>query len=311
MRGFDPNQIYNTDQSGFNLELLSGRTLENKGTQKVHSSIRSKHSSTHSYTAQFLITADGELKAPLVLILQEKNGVFGENVKKTMFKSKELRLFASSSGKTTKDLVYEWFQDPYFKVAGNESYLTTYKDRTRIDEDKPPNKDYNIITVPPGLTGILQPLDVLFNRSYKAFVRRISDYINFHHVNTIKLHTRDTFLKIRTIVHNQFRSPLFKSFIRHAWVKSGLVDKPDTSNDDEDIASWFDDPIGYCFDAHSTLNNGCSLCEPTNLNPSFIRCAWCKFHFCFHHPFLAGEDGFHYCEVIPPTENEAEAEAQE
>lgn len=46
----DRAQIYNTDQSGFNLELLSQRTLEVRGTKQVISTIRSKPSGTHSYT---------------------------------------------------------------------------------------------------------------------------------------------------------------------------------------------------------------------------------------------------------------------
>lgn len=94
--------MFNTDQSGFNEELLSQRTLEIIGTTKVFSTIRSKHSATHSYTMQFLITADGELKAPAFMIHQEDKDEFGPEVSRKMFRHKEVYVVASTSGKIKK-----------------------------------------------------------------------------------------------------------------------------------------------------------------------------------------------------------------
>lgn len=50
---YGEKNIYNTDQSGFNIELLSNRTLENKGSSKVEIRIEQQHSATHSYTYHF------------------------------------------------------------------------------------------------------------------------------------------------------------------------------------------------------------------------------------------------------------------
>lgn len=55
---FQPGQIYNTDQSGFNIELLSGRTLTTKGEKMVYSSMNQSASETHSYTIQPTISMD-------------------------------------------------------------------------------------------------------------------------------------------------------------------------------------------------------------------------------------------------------------
>lgn len=70
--------IYNIDQSGFNPEQLSRRTLEVRGTKKVFSIIRSTHSA--QYTAQFIISASGELLKPVFMILRDVGGVFDERV---------------------------------------------------------------------------------------------------------------------------------------------------------------------------------------------------------------------------------------
>lgn len=295
--GHDPKEIYNTDQSGFNLELLSGRTLEIRGTQKVFSNIRSKHSHTHSYTLQFLINAAGELKAPLFMIFQEKNGVFGEIVKRTMFRHPEVHAIASTSGKLTRAGLVEWLKI-FFRIAGDECFLlvdslTTYRDQALFDGQKADNQVYHIVTIPGGLTGVLQPLDVYFNRPYKAFVRRVSDHIHFFHSDTINLHARDTISRINTLVHDQFRAPRFKEFIIHSWKKSGLSVQLDIEDDDNDVREWFDDPIGYCFDDLNILNNGCALCHA---KPSFIRCAWCSTNLCFTHYY--SEPYFHFCENL-------------
>lgn len=295
--GKDPAQIFNTDQSGFNLELLSRRTLEVKGTKKVISTIRSKPSATHSYTVQFLISASGELKAPLFMIMQEQGGRFGERVQQTMFRHQEIYTVASTSGKINKDLMKEWFLDIYFDNVGVDSVLlldslTTYRDRAAIDREKPPEKTYTVITIPGGLTGYVQPLDVYFNRPYKAIMRKFSDYANFYCEDTLKLHSRDVIFKLQTIIHKQFRSPRFTNFLKHSWVKAGLIDAPIHDNAvDDDVDHWFDDPNSFCFDPLEILLKPCLVC---NVKPCFIRCAWCKECFCFDHFFMSDE--FHYCD---------------
>jgi len=77
---------YNCDQSGFNKELHSGRTLQVQGVKSVDRVVQSVHSTTHSYTIQPTMNADGEFLSPLLLVLQEPGGEFGPNVQRTMFK---------------------------------------------------------------------------------------------------------------------------------------------------------------------------------------------------------------------------------
>jgi len=93
--------VYNSDQSGFNLEVHGGRTLPIKGTLKVECLAQSLNSLTHSYTIQPAISADGKLHSPLLIVLQETNGKFGPIVKKNLYKVKNISVYPSNSGKLT------------------------------------------------------------------------------------------------------------------------------------------------------------------------------------------------------------------
>jgi hypothetical protein len=103
--------LYNSDQSGFQLEIHSGRTLAEEGEKQVQCVVQSVSSTTHSYTIQPLISADGRLLSPLYLVLKEKGGEFGPNVKKNLFKADNVHVEASSSGKlTTGKHIHKYFQ---------------------------------------------------------------------------------------------------------------------------------------------------------------------------------------------------------
>ncbi|EFN83334.1 hypothetical protein EAI_05204, partial [Harpegnathos saltator] len=69
--------VFNSDQSGFNLEMHTGRTLSFKGHEKIETITQSPTFMTHSYIIQPIISASGSLLSPLLIILQEKDGEFG------------------------------------------------------------------------------------------------------------------------------------------------------------------------------------------------------------------------------------------
>jgi len=69
------------------------------------------------------ISADGVLKSPLLIILQETNGQFGPIVEKTMYKTEIIVAFASNSGKSTSKLTVKWFEEIVLLTAENESTL--------------------------------------------------------------------------------------------------------------------------------------------------------------------------------------------
>lgn len=95
------HNVYNTDQSGFQLEMHSGRTLAEAGIRKVQCVVKSLSATTHSYTVQPIISADGRLLPVLFLVLKEQSGGFGPIVQKNLFKATNVYVTASTSGKLT------------------------------------------------------------------------------------------------------------------------------------------------------------------------------------------------------------------
>jgi len=77
--------VYNSDQNNFQLELHTGRTLAEKDVKKVEFVAQSTSAITHSYTIQFIISADGRLLSPLLIVLKEPSGTLGLRVQETMF----------------------------------------------------------------------------------------------------------------------------------------------------------------------------------------------------------------------------------
>ncbi|EFN73371.1 hypothetical protein EAG_00356, partial [Camponotus floridanus] len=73
---YEINNVYNADESGFNLEIHSGRTLAFRGKKTIDATAQSISSMTHSYTILPTISASGQLLSPLFLILKEVNGEF-------------------------------------------------------------------------------------------------------------------------------------------------------------------------------------------------------------------------------------------
>ena len=76
--------IWNTDQSGFEYEMTSGRTLSIKGEKETLAFVQNKSATTHSYCIQAFINANGYCAKKLFIVLQEKGGRFGPLVKQQM-----------------------------------------------------------------------------------------------------------------------------------------------------------------------------------------------------------------------------------
>ena len=97
----NPSNVYNADESGFNLEIHSCRTLTPRGGKTIEASVQSVSSITHSYTILPTISASGQLLSPLFMVLKETTGEFGPRVEKTLFRPANVFLTASKSGKLT------------------------------------------------------------------------------------------------------------------------------------------------------------------------------------------------------------------
>ena len=97
---YGTENVYNSDQSGFQ---HSGRTLAIEGKRQVKCVVQSISPTTHRYTIQPTISADGKLLSPLYLVLKEPSGKFGPIVQETIFQPINVFVAASKSGKLTFD----------------------------------------------------------------------------------------------------------------------------------------------------------------------------------------------------------------
>lgn len=276
--------IYNSDQSGFNLEFHSGRTLQCQGSKNVESVVQSLSSLTHSYTVQPTISADGKLLSPLFLVLKETTGEFGPRVLKNLFQPSNVYLEASKSGKLTKELFQTWLTNVFLPHAGNSPVLLldswSGQCDSAVQEVLPKENNFKLMTIPKGTTDKIQPLDVYTFRLWKDFDRKLSDIVLLYNYD-VKLNERNNIIKMQSLTHNQFSSPRFENVFKYAWHKAGYLDgRP----------SEFEVPGKFCFQTEEEPI--CDICGDI----AVIRCGWCKKQLCFKHFFT----NYHFCKKYEP-----------
>lgn len=109
---FPRRLILNTDQSGYNYELVDQRTLERVGTRDVLAVVGSASKISHSYTIQPLVTRDGRLVGKLFIIFKETDGTFPVTLEKKIVdlakRYGNVYVVPSKSGKITNPLQDEW-----------------------------------------------------------------------------------------------------------------------------------------------------------------------------------------------------------
>ena len=132
---YGQENVYNTDQYGFQKILVARTTLAIHVTKRIEKKIQNMDAYTHSYTIRPTISANREFLNPLLIFHQEFTGYFGPQVKKSFCRPPNIYMTSSTSGIITKPLMKEWFTKVFFPAAGENSFflvdsLGTYKDRT-------------------------------------------------------------------------------------------------------------------------------------------------------------------------------------
>jgi len=178
---YSPNQIFNTDQSGFNYEIYSGRTLPQKGQKEVLSTVISIHAITHSLTIQPTISLDGRLLSPLFLCIQEGSGEFG--IRTQVYRPENVAVYCSSSGKMSKGLAKSWFLDSFMPSMDTKALLlldswTGQSDRKMFEDLLTDDKTINILKIPPKTTSLVQPLDYFFRQESSGKGRKWSSVVS-------------------------------------------------------------------------------------------------------------------------------------
>ena len=258
------------------------------GTKKVRAVSQSVNKMRHSYTVMPTIDSSGRLLSPLFIVLQETGGVFGPIVKDGLFQAENIYVTASVSELIGKPQLKVWLQDVLLpnvheKAVQMIDSWSTYKNKELLDSVMPEGQELKIVTVPPGSTGICQPLDIFFFRMWKDFVRKIWDRVVEEERDTI-LHLRNNVLKLQSLVHNQFSSPRYSPMWSVGWSRPGYSEQPDFKHVT---------PSQFCFNNEDAkLYNRCG--NAGCLGKHFLTCAWCKEAHCFKCFFV----DYHYCTYV-------------
>ncbi|XP_070528539.1 uncharacterized protein [Cardiocondyla obscurior] len=199
-------EFYNADESGFNLEIHSGRTLAKIGIKTVEATVQSVSATTHSYTIMPIISASGSLLSPLYLVLKESTGTFGPRVKEFLFRLVNIYIHASKSGKLTSEHFKTWFSEVYLPSTGRKSMLLldswTGHCPSQLQQLIPKEKEVQFATILKKTTGMIQLLDVFGFRIWKNFVRTFSNNVIFQE-RDVNLHSRNEIIKLQSLTHNQ------------------------------------------------------------------------------------------------------------
>ncbi|XP_074599871.1 uncharacterized protein LOC141854180 [Brevipalpus obovatus] len=257
---FSPAQIFNIDQSGFNLEHHGARTLSLRGEKDTLALAQQLNSLTHSYTIMPVLTCEGKLLDPMLICLQERNGEFGVNVRQSMQKPPNLYITCSRLGKLSTAIMKNFSSDVLYQMIDRKACLVLdswsgQKDRSIFEFT---GKELEVRFFPKGSTSFMQPLDINCFHQWKDFVKRFTERVIMENV-PVKLHTRDSILIMHSLILNQFQSPAFQPMFLWAWRRGGFPVQIDSFLSLADISFKFDEVI----------------CSSTSCeNESFIRCSY-------------------------------------
>lgn len=186
LNGIADQDVFNSDQSKFEYELVSDRTYEIQGAKHVESLVVATNSLSHSYTLQVHINKAGFIGSHFYLCFQEVGGRFGPNVVKSideeLSRIKGLGVIeASTSGKLTKKHVDSWLvkclQPDLNPEAESILVLDAWSGHEHVkSEDSSEENQIENLTIkilPKSTTRFSQPLDIFFSGSIRLLSKRL------------------------------------------------------------------------------------------------------------------------------------------
>lgn len=274
---FQLDFVINTDQTGCQYESIYNRTLKHQGVKTVFVKKKSLNKITHSYTAQYSLTASGKIIPFVFLCMQEPLGKFGPIVQKQIDnmidECKNVVVTCSKSGKLTTNLYKKFLTSIILPYVKNNKFLfiiDSWGGQTNpvlydeIFQNEEEEATCMIKVIPPKCTPLCQPCDVYFYRQVKNFLKRLQNAPTLIQEKR-EISSREDIIKIHSLILHQLSAPVFSPMIKYAWFASKLmVDRTIFLNVNE-----------VCFPI-SLLKKKC-ICEKVG----FIKCAWCESVLCF------------------------------
>lgn len=166
----DLGAIGNADETPVFFEMPGETTVANRGEKTVQ--VRTAGAEKQRCTVMLGITADGNKLPPYVIFKR-----------KTLPKEKlppGVFVRVQEKGWMTEDLYMDWLKTVWFRRPGallrRRSLLVIDSFRGHLTENvknKMKQEKSDMVVIPGGMTGILQPLDVSINRPFKAHLRHL------------------------------------------------------------------------------------------------------------------------------------------
>ncbi|XP_071639392.1 uncharacterized protein [Temnothorax longispinosus] len=232
---FHPDFVINTDQTDCEYRVDVRRTLAKKGDKNIEVFLGDFNKVTHSYTAQYAITASGKLLPKVFLCMQEPKRIFGPRVSVTFEELTKnygnVHVTASKSGKLTKELFLNFIKNVLMEYCNKEEFLlildswggqTDSASLNNIFTDDNKNCSSTIEIIPSHCTPYCQPCDVYFFRQVKDFIKKLQNSVEVLQ-NNRQLSTREYAIKIHSLIHHQLSAHIFQNMIEYAWFASKLI----------------------------------------------------------------------------------------
>lgn len=273
--------VLNTDQMGVEYRANVNRTLAHTGQKAINVYLGDMNKVTHSYTAQYTITASGKLLPKVFLCLQESTGTFGPRVQHQVDllcqQYKNVYVISSKSGKLSSALFDTYLSDVLMAYVGENRFLLLLDSwggqangdlYTKFKSEAGQSTCLRKV-IPEGCTPYIQPLDVYLHRQIKIFIKEFQN-CSYLLQEERQINSREDAIKLHSIVLHQLSSPIFNRMIEYSWFASKLIT-------DRDV---FANVREVCFPQISRKKSKCSAASCQNI--IFIKCAWCRNKFCFH-----------------------------
>lgn len=183
--------IFNMDQTMCHFDMPTRYTQETKGKNFVR--IKTTGTTKKGFTVALCCNAEG-YKLPATVIFKERKGILTDRIFSKIVVPENVSLFASSNGWMTEEIYHDWLITEFGKdmdnmyqrrllIVDNYRVHTTEKSQSLVEEQC--NAD--LIFVQAGCTGLVQPLDVTVNRSFKSLMRQEWDkWMNGPHEYTTR-----------------------------------------------------------------------------------------------------------------------------
>lgn len=243
----EPYLMLNADETPIFLNMPSNKTIEKIGKKTI--TINTQGQEKLRISCLLTISGDGTKLPPFVIFKGEKDGrIIKELNKNNHVINKNIFIGMNKNSWTTIEIINDWIKSiiiPYARNKCNNKKILLIWDRakTHLNEDTKKLLEENSIIqvfIPPGMTRILQPLDVSINKPFKDLLKDmyIQACINAKkHIEKVK---REIIINWIVDAWNN-KNNINENIIKNSFLITGISNNEDGSED-------------YLFEGYEKLN---------------------------------------------------------